>query len=332
MRAYVVRRCGYAVLMLAITSVLVFALIQLPPGDYLSAYIADLEAQGETVPESRIEFLRERYGLNLPLYERYWIWASGLVVGDLGFSFEHEAPVADLIGDSFLLTLVVNFAAVIFVYVVAFPIGVYTGARQYSVGDYGFSLLSYIGIATPNFLLALIFLYFANLWFGVSIGGLMAPEYLDQDWSLAKVGSVLQHLAVPVLIIGTAGTAEITRTLRANLLEELSKPYVVTARAKGLSERRLLLKYPVRAALGPMVADIGSLLPRLVSGSVIVSAVMSLPTIGPLLLRALQAQDYNVAGAILMFLAVLIVIGMLISDLVLGLLDPRIRLGGGASR
>lgn len=332
MTGYAVRRCGFALLMLVVTSVLVFAIIQLPPGDYLSAYIADLEAQGETVPESRIAFLRERYGLDLPLYERYWIWASGLVVGDLGFSFEHETPVADLIGDSFALTLVVNAATVLFVYVVAFPIGVYTGARQYSLGDYGFSLLSYLGVATPNFLLALIFLYFANLWFGVSIGGLMAPEYLDQAWSLAKVGSVLAHLAVPVLIIGTAGTAEITRTLRANLLEELSKPYVTTARAKGLSERRVILKYPVRAALGPMVADIGSLLPRLVSGSVIVSAVMSLPTIGPLLLRALQAQDYNVAGAILMFLAVLIVIGMLISDLLLGLLDPRIRLGGGATR
>lgn len=332
MTGYAVRRCGFALLMLVVTSVLVFAIIQLPPGDYLSAYIADLEAQGETVPESRIAFLRERYGLDLPLYERYWIWASGLVVGDLGFSFEHETAVADLIGDSFALTLVVNAATVLFVYIVAFPIGVYTGARQYSLGDYGFSFLSYLGIATPNFLLALIFLYFANLWFGVSIGGLMAPEYLDQGWSLAKVGSVLAHLAVPVLIIGTAGTAEITRTLRANLLEELSKPYVTTARAKGLSERRVILKYPVRAALGPMVADIGSLLPRLVSGSVIVSAVMSLPTIGPLLLRALQAQDYNVAGAILMFLAVLIVIGMLISDLLLGLLDPRIRLGGGATR
>lgn len=332
MLAYVLRRLGFSTISLIITSVLIFAIIQLPPGDYLSAYIADLEAQGESVPETRIAFLRERYGLDLPLYERYWIWASGLAVGDLGFSFEFEAPVAELIGDSFVLTLVVNAATIFFIYLVAFPIGVYSGARQYSFGDYSFSFLSYIGIATPNFLLALIFLYFSNLWFGVSIGGLMHPEYLDQEWSLAKIGSVMQHLAVPVLIIGTAGTAEITRTLRANLLEEFSKPYVVTARAKGLPERRVIMKYPVRAALGPMVADIGSLLPRLVSGSVIVSAVMSLPTIGPLLLRSLQSQDYNVAGAILMFLAVLVVVGMLISDILVGLLDPRIRLGAGVSQ
>ena len=322
-------------------SILIFIIIQLPPGDYLSNQIAELKARGETSSIARVEFLRKEFDLDKPLIEQYGIWLgalpgsrgfSGLLQGDWGWSFEFNKPVADVIGDALLLTIVLNFATVIFVYLVAFPIGVYSATRPYSIGDYGFTFLGYIGLATPSFLLALILLVYANAWFGISIGGLMDPEYANKPWDLDKIGSVLAHLIVPTIVIGTAGTAAMIRRLRANLLDELEKPYVVTARAKGLSERRLLLKYPLRMALNPFIADIGNLLPSLVSGSVIVSVVLSLPTIGPVLVDALKSQDQYLAGFILLFTAVLTIFGMLLSDLALGLLDPRIRLGAEASK
>jgi len=322
-------------------SILIFIIIQLPPGDYLSNQIAELKARGETSSIARVEFLRKEFDLDKPLIEQYGIWLgalpgsrgfSGLLQGDWGWSFEFNKPVADVIGDALLLTIVLNFATVIFVYLVAFPIGVYSATRPYSIGDYGFTLLGYIGLATPSFLLALILLVYANAWFGISIGGLMDPQYANKPWDWDKIGSVLAHLIVPTIVIGTAGTAAMIRRLRANLLDELEKPYVVTARAKGLSERRLLLKYPLRMALNPFIADIGNLLPSLVSGSVIVSVVLSLPTIGPVLVDALKSQDQYLAGFILLFTAVLTIFGMLLSDLALGLLDPRIRLGAEASK
>ena len=322
-------------------SILIFIIIQLPPGDYLSNQIAELKARGETSSIARVEFLRKEFDLDKPLIEQYGIWLgalpgsrgfSGLLQGDWGWSFEFNKPVADVIGDALLLTIVLNFATVIFVYLVAFPIGVYSATRPYSIGDYGFTLLGYIGLATPSFLLALILLVYANAWFGISIGGLMDPQYANKPWDWDKIGSVLAHLIVPTIVIGTAGTAAMIRRLRANLLDELEKPYVVTARAKGLSERRLLLKYPLRMALNPFIADIGNLLPSLVSGSVIVSVVLSLPTIGPVLVDALKSQDQYLAGFILLFTALLTVFGMLLSDLALGLLDPRIRLGAETSK
>jgi peptide/nickel transport system permease protein len=314
---------------LAVISVLVFVIIQLPPGDYLSTYIAELEAQGENVADEKIRFLREQYGLDKSMVEQYFVWVTGLLQGDLGYSFEHDKPVADVVGDRMLLTIILNAATIVFIYIVAFPIGVYTAVNQYSFGDYSLSFIGLLGLATPNFLLALILLYFTNVYFGTSIGGLMDPQYIDQPWSFGKVMSVLEHLWVPVFVIGTAGTAGMIRRLRANLLDELQKQYVVTGRSKGLPEGRLLRKYPLRMALNPFVADIGSLLPEVVSGSVIVSAVMSLPTTGPMLLSSLQSQDMFLAGSFLMFLAVLTVVGMLISDILLGVLDPRIRLTGG---
>jgi len=329
---YLIRRLGLMALTLAVTSMLVFVIIQLPPGDYLTTYIEELRAQGEMVPPERIEHMREQYGLDKPLVQQYLVWAGGLLMGDLGYSFEHDVPVQTLIGDVFILTLVVNFATVLFVYIVAFPIGLYTATHRYSVGDYGLTFLGFLGLATPNFLLALILLYLANRWFGTSIGGLMDPDYLDAPWSVGKALSVIEHLWVPVVVIGTAGTAAMIRRLRANLLDELNRPYVTTARAKGVPPTRLLVKYPLRMALNPFVADIGNLLPQLVSGSVIVSAIMSLPTTGPLLLRALAAQDYYVAGAMLMFLALLTVVGQFVSDVLLAVLDPRIRLGGGLAK
>jgi len=332
MLGYLIHRFLIMIFTLAVISVLVFIVIQLPPGDYLSTYIAELESQGELVNPEKIEFLRSQYGLDLPLYEQYFVWVSGLVQGDLGYSFEFNLPVTEVVGDRLYLSMVLNFTTVIFIYLVAFPIGVYSATHQYSWGDHGLTFLGLLGLATPNFLLALILIYFANLAFGTSIGGLMAPELIDQPWTWIKVRSVLEHLWVPVVVIGTSGTAGMIRRLRANLLDEMQKQYVVTGRAKGMSEGRLLIKYPLRMALNPFVADIGTLLPQVVSGSVIVSAVMSLPTTGPMLLNALQSQDMYLAGSFLMFLALLTVVGMVVSDLLLAVLDPRIRLGGSARR
>ncbi len=332
MLAFLARRALTMVWTLFGISILVFIIIQLPPGDYLTSYIAEIQAMGEKIADEKIAFLREQYGLDKPLWQQYLVWVTGLLHGDLGYSFEYNQPVADVIGDRLFLTMVMNFVTVLFIYVVSFPIGVYSATHQYSFADHGLSFLGFLGLATPNFLLALILLYLANVWFGTSIGGLMDPQFVDQPWSLAKTVSVLEHLWVPVVVIGTSGTAGMIRRLRANLLDELQKQYVTTARAKGVSEGRLLIRYPLRMALNPFIADIGSLLPQIVSSSVIVSAVMSLPTTGPMLLHSLQSQDMYLAGSFLMFLAVLTVVGMLVSDVLLAVLDPRIRLAGGAAR
>lgn len=332
MLAFLTKRLATMVVTLLVISALVFAIIQLPEGDYLTTYIADLQAQGENVDPKKIEYLRKQYGLDKPVVLQYVYWVAGLLQGDLGYSFEFDKPVATVVGDRMWLTMILNFATVLFIYLVAFPIGVYSATHKYSLGDYGITFLGFLGIATPNFLLALILLYLANVWFGTSIGGLMAPQYVDQPWSTGKVLSILEHLWVPVLVIGLSGTAGMIRRLRANLLDELQKQYVTTGRAKGLTEGRLLIKYPLRMSLNPFISDIGSLLPQIVSGSVIVSAVMSLPTTGPMLLDSLRSQDMYLAGSFLMFLAVLTVVGMFVSDVALALLDPRIRLEGGIKR
>jgi peptide/nickel transport system permease protein len=341
MLTYLARRFLVMVPTLLIISALVFMIIKLPPGDFLTNKIQELQAQGDASAKERIAFLQEQFGLNRHPIEQYGVWLgvwpkdgqfSGLLQGDWGWSFEHNRPVGDLIGENLLLTAVLNLAVMLFVYIVSFPIGVYSATRQYSLGDYGFTFLGYIGLATPSFLLALIMLYYANVWFGLSIGGLMDPEYIDAPWPWEKIKSVLAHLAIPTIVIGTASTAGMIRRLRANLLDELQRQYVVTARAKGLPTGRLLIKYPIRMALNPFVSDIGNMLPQMVSGSVIVSVVMSLPTAGPMLLQALQSQDQYLAGSFLMFLALLTVIGMLVSDVLLAVLDPRIRLSGGATK
>ena len=329
---YLVRRVLTMILTMLAISVLVFIIIQLPPGDYLTTYIAELQSQGEMVDPDKIKFLRQQYGLDKPMIVQYFVWVTGLVQGDLGYSFEFSLPVTEVVGDRLWLSMVLNFTTIIFIYVVSFPIGVYSATHQYSWGDHGLTLIGFLGLATPNFLLALVLLYVANVAFGTSIGGLMDPEYLDQPWTIDKALSVLEHLWVPVLVIGTSGTAGMIRRLRANLLDELQKQYVVTGRAKGLPRGRLLVKYPLRMALNPFIADIGSMLPQVVSGSVIVSAVMSLPTTGPMLLSALQSQDMYLAGSFLMFLAMLTVVGMFLSDILLTVLDPRIRLEGGTKR
>ena len=332
MYQYFLRRICIMGLTLVVISALVFIIIQLPPGDYLTTYIEELKAQGEVVDPKKITFLRSQYGLDQPMTTQYFVWLAGMLQGDFGYSFEYDLPVTDVVGDRMWLSMILNFATVLFVYMMSFPIGVYSATHQYSWGDHGLTFIGFLGLATPNFLLALILLYFANVWFGTSIGGLMEPEFIDQPWTWGKIKSVLAHLWVPVVVIGTSGTAGMIRRLRANLLDELQKQYVITGRAKGLGELRLLIKYPMRMALNPFIADIGSLLPQVVSGSVIVSAVMSLPTTGPMLLSALQSQDMYLAGSFLMFLAVLTVIGMFVSDVLLAMLDPRIRLDGGVKR
>lgn len=337
---YILRRIFAMIPTLLIISFLTFFIIELPAGDYISNQISALKSTGETASIAKLEFLRQEFALDRPFLERYLIWVGlwsgphgfdGLLQGNWGWSFEFDKPVETVIGPTLPLTVILNFTTILFVYIVSFPIGIYSATRQYSWGDYGFTFLGYLGLAVPNFLLGLILLYLFNRWFGLSVGGLMAPEYIDQGWSLGKVMSVLAHLIVPTIVIGTAGTAAMIRRLRANLLDELHKQYVTTARAKGLSERKLLAKYPLRMALNPFIADIGNLIPSLVSGSVIVSVVLNLPTVGPVLLSALQSQDQYLAGFILLFVAVLTLIGMLVSDLLLAVLDPRIRLGGRAA-
>jgi peptide/nickel transport system permease protein len=332
MLVFVARRLLTMLLTLLAISVLVFIIIQLPPGDYLSTMIAELQSQGAQIAQEKIDFLRQQYGLDRPLVEQYGVWLFGLLQGDFGYSFEYNKPVTEVVGDRLLLTVVLNVTTIIFIYLVSFPIGVYSATHQYSWGDYGLTFLGLLGLATPNFLQALILMYLANVVFGTSIGTMMDAQFINQPWSLAKAASVLEHLWVPVLVIGLSGTAGMIRRLRANLLDELQKQYVITGRAKGLPPGKLLLKYPLRMALNPFVADIGNLLPSVVSGSVIVSAVMSLQTTGPILLSALQSQDMYLAGSFLMFLAVLTVVGMFLSDILLAILDPRIRLGGGIQR
>ncbi|EDP62799.1 oligopeptide ABC transporter, permease protein [alpha proteobacterium BAL199] len=329
---YLARRLLIMIPTLIAISIITFIIIQLPPGDYLSTLIAEMESRGENVDFAKVAALRAQYGLDKPMWEQYFYWAIGFLRGDFGYSFEYQLPVADVVGDRVMLTIVLNFGTILFIYLMAFPIGIYSATHQYSWGDYSLTLLGFIGLATPNFLLALVLLYFANVWFGTSIGGLMDPSYIDQPWTWPKVLSVLEHLWVPVIVIGTAGTAAMIRRLRANLLDELQKQYVITARAKGLSPMRALLKYPLRMALNPFIADIGNMLPQVVSGSAVVAMVLSLPTTGPMLITALQSQDMYLAGSFLMFLAALTVVGMLISDLALAWLDPRIRLGAGTGR
>lgn len=341
MFTYVIHRMMIMIPTLLAISVLIFIIIQLPPGDYLSNQIQELKSQGDTSALAKAEFLREQYGLDRPLIEQYAIWLgawpgpngfSGLLQGDLGYSFEFDLPVADVVGDRLLLSFIVSFATIVFTWVVSFPIGVYSATHQYSAGDHTLTFLGFIGLATPNFLLALVLIYFANVTFGTSIGGLMDPQYLEEPWSWAKFLSVLEHLWIPVIVIGTSGTAGMIRRLRANLLDELQKQYVVTGRAKGLPPLRLLIKYPLRVSLNPFVSDIGNLLPQVISGAAIVSVVLSLPTTGPMLVHALQSQDQYLAGSFLMFLSLLTVIGMFLSDLALAALDPRIRLGEDAVR
>ncbi|MBO6636671.1 MAG: ABC transporter permease [Roseitalea sp.] len=330
MAGYIIKRIAAMVPTLLLTSFLIFIIIELPPGDYFESYLAELRASGELIDSAKIEFLRTEYGFDKPFLHRYWLWLTGMLHGDFGYSFEHERPVSELIGSRLFFTILLSFLTIIFTWIVAFPIAIYSATHKYSWGDYGLTFLGLLGIATPNFLLALVMMYAANVVFGVSIGGLMDPQFIGQPMSVEKFLSIGAHLVIPVIVIGTAGTAAMIRRIRANLLDELNKQYVVTARAKGVPPFRGLVKYPLRMSLNFFIADIGGILPAVISGAEVIAIVLSLETTGPLLIRALKTQDMYLAGSFLMLLAVLTVIGVLISDLLLAVLDPRIRLEGKA--
>lgn len=325
MASYIVKRLLYTIPTIFVISVVVFAVIQLPPGDYVTSYVMRLEQEGNSVSQQRIDQMRRQYGLDQPGYVRYIKWMSGVLKGDFGYSFEWNRPVIELIGSRLALTFVVSFTSLIFTWVVGFLIGFYSATHQYSVGDYLATSLGFIGLATPNFMLALVIMWFAYARFGYTYGGLFSPEYLIAPWDLAKVGDMVKHLWLPVVVIGTSGTAGQIRILRANLLDELQKPYVITAKAKGVPNWKLVLKYPVRIALIPFISTAGWRLSTLVSGSVVTATVLNLPTTGPMLLQALRSQDMYLAGSFILFLSLLTVLGTLISDILLAVLDPRIR-------
>jgi peptide/nickel transport system permease protein len=325
MLQFILRRVFMAIPTMFVISIVSFALIQLPPGDFLTSYAATLSQQGDTIPPEQLEALREAYGLGQPLYIQYFKWMRGIFTGDFGRSLEWGMPVQDLIWERLALTVVLSGATFLFVWTLAIPIGIFSATRQYSIPDYIFTFFGFLGLGIPNFMLALVLMWIGFAYFGQEVGGLFSPDYKNAPWSMARVWDMIKHLWIPMLVLGTAGTAGLIRTMRANTLDEINQPYVETARAKGLTERQVIWKYPVRVALNPFVSTAGWALPELVSGSTIVAVVLSLPTVGPLLLRALLSQDMYLAGAIILLISVLTIIGTLISDILLAWLDPRIR-------
>jgi len=325
MGTYILKRLLAMIPTLIIISVIVFILIQLPPGDIISANLAALQQQGMEVSTEQIEALRAQYNLDMPLPLQYFHWIFNFMQGDMGYSIKYEQPVNTLIWERLGYTVIIAVASLLFTWALAIPIGIYSAVKQYSFGDYLFTVIGLLGLATPSFMLALILMYCAYTWFGISVGGLFSPEYAEAPWSFSKTADLLSHIWIKMIVLGTAGTASIMRIMRANLLDELSKPYVVTARAKGVRPMKLIFKYPVRIAINPFISTIGWLLPTLISGEAIVSIVLNLPTTGPLLLQALLSQDMFLAGSFLMLLSILTVLGMLLSDILLAVVDPRIR-------
>ena len=326
MLTYIVRRVLLALLTTWAISILAFVIIQLPPGDYVTAYIAQMTASGTVVSQQLADALREQYGLDKPMWVQYVRWMKLVVRGEFGMAMEWGKPVSTVIADRLWLTMALSVGAILITWALALPIGIYSAVRQYSIGDYVATFVGFIGLAVPSFMIALVLMYAGFRYFGANIGGLFSDQFQEAPWSLAKAWDLLKHLPLPAVILGLAGTAQLIRIMRANLLDELGKPYVMTARARGLSEWHVILKYPVRVALNPFASTIGYTLPYIVSGSIIVSLVLGLPTVGPLLLKALIAQDMFLAGTIVLLLGVMTVIGTLISDILLVWIDPRIRL------
>jgi len=322
---YIVRRTLMLVPTIVVITIVSFVLIQLPPGDYLTSYIAQLEATSTVLDQSQIATLRSRYGLDQPIYVQFLKWIWGVLQGDFGMSFQWNKPVRELIGERLLLTVVLSLSTLLFTWAVALPVGIYSATHQYSIGDYVVTFFGFVGRGVPSFMIALILMWISLSQFGVSAAGLFSPEFQHAPWSWARVWNMLKHLWVPMIVLALGSTADMIRVMRANLLDELHKPYVTTARAKGLEERKLLRRYPVRIALNPFVSTVGWSLPGLISGATIISVVLSLPTTGSLLLTSLLSQDMYVAGTFLLFLSILTIIGTFISDILLAWLDPRIR-------
>jgi peptide/nickel transport system permease protein len=326
MLAYVLRRLVYAIALLIGISIISFAIIQLPPGDYLTTYAQNMAARGLDVSAAQIAYLKAQYGLDQPLYVQYLQWAWNFVRGDFGYSFEWQQSVSSLIGERLFMTVIISLATLVFTWVVAFPIAVYSATHQYSAADYFFTFLGFIGLSIPSFLLALLMAYGIFKWTGVSVIGLFSSEYAQAPWSVGRVLDLIKHIGLPIFIVGAAGTASLIRTLRACILDELGKPYVIAARARGLKETQLLFTYPIRIAINPLLSTVGWLLPGIISGTVIIAVVLGLDLTGPLLLRALQFQDMYLAASFVMLLSALTVAGTFISDILLAWSDPRIRL------
>ncbi|TVQ22606.1 MAG: ABC transporter permease [Spirochaetaceae bacterium] len=325
MLQFILRRVVVLIPTIFFIALISFVIIQLPPGDYVSTVEAQLLRETGEVSQAELAALRARYGLDRPMIVRFFIWFSRVLQGDFGRSFQLGKPVSEVIGERLGLTVLISFLSTMFAWAIAFPIGVYSAVKQHSLGDGIATVIGYIGLAVPNFMLALMIMYVAVTQFGQSVGGLFSPQFIDAPWSFAKFVDMVNHLWIPMIVIGTAGTAGLIRVLRNNLLDELNRPYVTTARAKGYKEVALIFKFPVRLALIPFISTVGWMLPAMVSGETIVAIVLNLPTVGPVLLGALRAQDYYLAGAFIMFLAILTVIGTLISDILLAITDPRIR-------
>ena len=328
MTRYILQRLALLPLLMVIYSFVIFVIIQAPPGDFLTSYVATLASSGSSLSAEQIAALRHQYGLDQPMIVQYVRWVQHLLQGDFGLSLEYQRPNAELIGEMLGLTLALALFSFVLTWVLAIPAGIYSATRPRSLGDHALTVINYVGVATPNFMLALILMWIAFSWFGISITGLYSAEYVEAPWSFAKFADLLGHIWLPALVLGIAGTARLSRIMRANLLDELNKPYVVTARAKGMKEWRLVLRYPVRLAFNPLVSTIGWYLPQLFSGSLIVATVMNLPNVGPLLLRALINQDMYLAGGILLIYSFLTVVGTLLSDVLLATIDPRIRVEG----
>ena len=329
MAQYIIKRLLLLPILLFIFSIIAFALIQAPPGDFITSYIAELTSSGSTMEEAQIDALRAQYGLDQPMYIQYFKWVGNILQGKLGVSLDWRKSNAELIGERLVLTLLLGAFTFLITWAIAIPIGIYSATHQYSFFDYFFTVFNYIGVATPTFMTALILMWIAFKYFGASVTGLFSPEYIDAPWSVARFIDLLKHLWLPALILALDGTARLARIMRANLLDELKKPYMEMARAKGMSEWKLVMKSPVRLAFNPLVSTIGWYLPLLFSGSLIVATVMNLPTIGPLLLRALIVQDMFLAGIIILIYCMLAIIGTLVSDILLAWLDPRIRMEEG---
>jgi peptide/nickel transport system permease protein len=323
---YVAQRLILLPFLMLIYSFVIFAIIQAPPGDFLTSYVATLSASGSSISTEMMQAMRHDYGLDQPFIIQYLRWLQNLAVGNMGLSLEYHRPNADLIGEQLVLTIALALMSFVLTWLIAVPAGIYSATHQRSVIDHILTVINYVGVATPNFMLALILMWFAFSWFGISVTGLFSPEYVDAPWSFARLLDLLAHIWLPAIVLGIAGTARLTRIMRANLLDELNKPYVTTARAKGMKEWRLVLRYPVRLALNPLISTIGWYVPALFSGSLIVATVMNLPNIGPLLLRALINQDMYLAGGILLIYSFLTIVGTLLSDILLALIDPRIRM------
>ncbi len=328
MLMYIARRLMLASITCVAISVLTFVIIRLPPGDFVDAYIANLASTGSSITADQAQAMRHDYGLDRPVIVQYFLWIGRVVQGDFGVSMMWRRPVTEVIGDRLWLTMLVSFSALFLTWTIALPIGIYSAVKQYSVGDYIATMLGFLGLAIPNFLLALILMYFGFRYLGLSVGGLFSAEYAQEAWSWAKAWDLAKHVPLPACVLALAGTAQLIRIMRANLLDELRKPYVVTAKAKGIGNLRVILKYPVRAALNPFASSIAYVFPYLVSGSIIVSLVLGLPTVGPLLLQSLVAQDMYLAGTIVLLLGIMTVVGTLISDLLLMWIEPRLRLTG----